>query len=76
MDAQGLSVEKTCDLMEETMNSSSKMGINGTKTIKNMSTGMKMMNRYNFRVVLAKMAKQVAKMNVSMEMAAGGPDGI
>jgi hypothetical protein len=36
MDAQGLSVEKTRDLMEETMNSSSKMGINGTKTIKNM----------------------------------------
>jgi hypothetical protein len=35
--------------MEETMNSSSKMGINGTKTIKNMSTGMKMMNRYNFK---------------------------
>jgi hypothetical protein len=49
MDAQGLSVEKTRDLMEETMNSSSKMGINGTKTIKNMSTGMKMMNRYNFK---------------------------
>jgi DNA-binding transcriptional regulator LsrR (DeoR family) len=51
MDAQGLSVEKTRDLMEETMNSSSKMGINGTKTIKTCSTGMKMMNRYNLRVV-------------------------
>lgn len=77
MENQGLSAERTRDLLQETMNSSSKMGLNGSKVIKNMLNGMKLLNKYNFKEGvkgLDKMAKTVTKLGVGMEFATGMAD--
>lgn len=77
MENQGISAERTRDLIQDTMNASSKMGINGNKVVKNMLNGMKLLNKYNFKdgvKGLDKMAKTVTKLGVGMEFATGMAD--
>ena len=77
MERQGLSAERTGAFVEQTLNDTSKMGLNTTKVMKNVANGMKMLNRYNFKdgvKGLAKMAKTVTKLGVDMEFAAGFAD--
>lgn len=76
-DAQGLSVEKTAEFMNDAMNSSHKLGLNAQKVIKNIAGNIKLLNRYNFKdgvAGLTKMAQTAAKLGVSMEFAAGFAD--
>ena len=77
MDTQGYSAERTRDFIQQTMDDSTKMGLNASKVVKNMQNGMKMLNKYNFKdgvKGLAKMAKTVAKLGVDMSVAAGMAD--
>ncbi len=76
-DSQGLSAEKTAQFMNDSMNSSHKMGLNAQKVIKNIAGNIKLLNRYNFKDGIAglnKMAQTVAKLGVDMEFAAGFAD--
>ena len=71
--AQGLSTQKTADLIEQVMNDASSMGLNASKTIKNIQGNIKLLNRYNFKggvKGLAKMAETVTKLGISMETVA------
>ena len=77
LEAQGKSAEATRDFIQESMKSSYKMGINSNKVLKNMMSGIKMLDRYNFKEGVAgldKMAKTVTKLGVGMEFAAGFAD--
>lgn len=77
MDNQGMSAERTKDFVEQTMNDSSKMGLNAAKVIKNIQNNMKMLNKYNFKggvKGLAKMAQTTAKLGVDMGVATGMAD--
>lgn len=74
---QGISAERTRDLVEQTMNDSTKMGINASKVIKNIQANMKMLNKYNFKggvKGLTKMAQTVTKLGVNMDFVAGMAD--
>jgi len=71
--AQGLSTQKTADLIEQTMNDASSMGLNASKVIKNIQNNIKLLNRYNFKggvKGLAKMAETVTKLGIDMETVA------
>ena len=77
MDNQGLSAKRTADFVEQTMNDSSKMGLNTGKVIKNIQNNMKMLNKYNFKggvKGLAKMAQTTAKLGVDMNFVSGMAD--
>jgi hypothetical protein len=74
MELQGVSAERTGKYIEQTLNDSSKMGLNATKVIKLVSNNMKMLNRYNFKdgvKGLVKMAQTVSKLGIDMEFASG-----
>jgi uncharacterized phage-associated protein len=74
---QGMSVEKVAKFMEQTMNDASKMGLNSSKVIKNISSNMKMLNRYNFKGGVQgfkKMAETVTKLGINMNSVAGMAD--
>jgi len=77
MDLQGLSAERTADFVDETLKASSKMGVNATKVMKNISGGLKMMNKYHFKegtIGLAKMSQLVTKLGVNMDSVSGMAD--
>ena len=77
MDVQGLSAERTAEFVEETLNSSHKMGVNATKVMKNLSGNLKLMNKYHFKEGakgLAKMAQLVTKLGVDMNSVSGMAD--
>lgn len=74
MEQQGVSAERTRDLIQQTMNDSSKMGINASKVIKNIQSNIKLLNKYNFKggvKGLVKMAETVTKLGVNMDFVAG-----
>lgn len=76
-DSQGLSAEKTASFVQETLDNSSKMGLNATKVMKNISGNIKMLNRYRFKdgaKGLAKMAETVTKLGVGMNFVGGMAD--
>lgn len=76
-EAQGMSVERVAKFVEQTMNDSSKMGLNASKVIKNMQSNIKMLNRYNFKGGVKgfeKMAKTVTKLGIDMNSVAGMAD--
>lgn len=76
-DSQGLSAEKTASFVQETLDNSSKMGLNASKVIKNIAGNIKMLNRYRFKEGakgLAKMAETVTKLGVDMNFATGMAD--
>jgi hypothetical protein len=73
----GYSAEKTSDFIEQTMNDSSKMGLNASKVVKAMSNGMKLLNKYNFKggvAGLKKMAETTTKLGVDMSFVTGMAD--
>jgi len=77
MDVQGLSAERTASFVEETLNSSHKMGVNATKVMKNIGSGIKLMDKYHFKEGtkgLAKMAQLVTKLGVDMNSVSGMAD--
>ena len=77
MDVQGLSAERTASFVEETLNSSHKMGVNATKVMKNLSGNLKLMDKYHFKEGakgLAKMAQLVTKLGVDMNSVSGMAD--
>lgn len=74
MDNQGFSAGRTAKYVEQTMNDTSKMGLNAAKVIKNIQNNMKMLNKYNFKggaKGLVKMAQTTAKLGVDMNFVAG-----
>jgi hypothetical protein len=74
---QGVSAERTRDLIEETVNKSAKMGINSSKVIKNMQSNMKLLNKYNFKggiKGLQKMAEITSKFGIEMTSITGMAD--
>lgn len=77
MELQGYSAERTKDFIEQTMNDSSKMGLNASKVVKNMQQNMKLLNRYNFKGGvngLKKMAETVTKLGIDMNSVSGMAD--
>jgi hypothetical protein len=77
MEQQGYSAERTRDFVEQTMNDTTKMGLNASKVIKNIQQNMKMLNKYNFKggvKGLAKMAETTSKLGVDMNFATGMAD--
>jgi uncharacterized phage-associated protein len=74
---QGMSVERVAKFMKDTMNDASKLGLNSSKVIKNISTNMKMLNKYNFKGGVQgfkKMAETVTKLGINMNSVAGMAD--
>ena len=74
MDNQGFSAGRTAKYVEQTMNDTSKMGLNAAKVIKNIQNNMKMLNKYNFKggaKGLVKMAQTTSKLGVDMNFVAG-----
>jgi len=77
MEQQGISVERTRDFVEQTMNDASKMGLNASKVIKNIQQNMKLLNKYNFKggvKGLAKMAETTTKLGIDMNSVTGMAD--
>jgi hypothetical protein len=73
MSMQSFSAEKTAEYVEQTMNDSTKMGLNSGKVIKNIGNSIKLLNRYNFKGGangLKEMAKTVTKLGIDMESVA------
>ena len=65
----GLSAEDVRDLVKDTMNDASKMGLNASKVIKNIASSTKMLNSYTFeggQKGLEKMALAMAKLGGDM----------
>jgi hypothetical protein len=77
MELQGYSAERTRDFIEQTMNDSSKMGLNASKVVKNMQQGMKLLNRYNFKggvKGLKQMSETVTRLGIDMGSVSGMAD--
>lgn len=73
MDVFGKSVVSTRDTIEETMNLSTKMGVNATKVIEIMTQNLKLANQYNFEdgvKNLTNMAAMTAKFKLDMQSVA------
>jgi hypothetical protein len=73
----GYSAERTGEFIEQTMNDSSKMGLNASKVIKAISNNIKLLNKYNFKdgvAGLKKMAETTTRLGVDMNFATGMAD--
>ena len=74
MDLYGVSAERTADYVEETMNSSSMMGLNASAVVKDVAKNIKLANKFHFKggvQGLTKMAQRAQKLGLSMEGIAG-----
>jgi hypothetical protein len=77
MDKVGFGAAKTAKYIDQTMMDATSMGLNSTKVIKNLSSNLKLLNKYNFKggaKGLAKMAENATKMGVELDMVAGMAD--
>lgn len=77
MDNFGLSVMATRDLVEKTVNSAHKMGVNSASVTKTMMNNMRIAQKYNFKegvAGLGKMAIQAEKFKTTIEGVAGFAD--
>lgn len=77
MENIGLSAERTAEYVEQTMNDAHKLGLNSSKVIKNISSNIGLLNRYNFKEGikgLSKMAETTTKLGLDMSVAAGFAD--
>lgn len=73
-DKMGVSADKTGQFVQETLDSSSAMGLNTTKVMKNLNQNFKMLNKYRFKDGIkgvTEMAKMATKLGVDMDFAAG-----
>ncbi len=76
-DRVGMSASGVKTFLEDAMNTSSAMGLNASKVVKNIAQNQKMMNKYRFKEGakgLAKMAMTATKLGVQMEFATGMAD--
>jgi len=74
---QGISAERTRDLIEESVNTSSKLGLNASEIIKNMQQNFKLLNKYSFKggvKGLIKMAETTTKLGIEMNSITGMAD--
>ena len=74
---QGISAERTRNLIEESVNTSSKLGLNASKIIKNMQQNFKLLNKYSFKggvKGLIKMAETTTKLGIEMNSITGMAD--
>jgi hypothetical protein len=70
----GYSAERTGEFIDQTMNDSSKMGLNASKVVKAISNNIKLLNKYNFKggvAGLKKMAETTTRLGVDMNFATG-----
>lgn len=75
--SQGLSAERTSDFVEKTLNSSTSMGLNATKVVRNIQSNIRLLNRYNFKggiEGLKKMAQTTTKLGIEMTAISGMAD--
>lgn len=76
-DKMGVSADKTGQFVQETLDTSSAMGLNTTKVMKNLNQNFKMLNKYRFKdgiKGITKMAQMATKLGVEMDFAAGMSD--
>jgi hypothetical protein len=74
---QGISAERTRDLIEESVNTSGRLGLNASKIIKNMQQNFKLLNKYSFKggvKGLIKMAETTTKLGIEMNSIGGMAD--
>lgn len=77
MDNFGASVETTRDLVEDTMQTAEKMGVNGAMAAKALQSNLKIAQRYNFKggtAALAKMSADALRLKLDMDGIAGLAD--
>ena len=77
MDNFGINAERSADFVEDTLNSSYKMGVNGSVATKNIVNGLKLAQRYNFKDGLKNMqdmAIAAGKYKISLDSVAGVAD--
>lgn len=74
MDDFNLSVVASADYVEETVKIAAKMGINSSKSLKNLQTNLKLAQRFNFKggvKSLTTMANEAARLKIDMESISG-----
>jgi hypothetical protein len=77
LEKQGYSAERTRDFIQDTVNSSYKMGLNASKVVKTIQQNIKMVNQYKFKggvEGLKKMAMTVTKLGIDMGSISGMAD--
>ena len=77
MDKFNISATKTKDIIEETVQSAAKMGVNSTKAIKMLQTQLKLSQKFHFKggvKGLTTMANEAARLKLDMEGMAGLAD--
>jgi hypothetical protein len=77
MDSFGISVVGAKDIVEDMMNTSSKMGVNSVKVTANLKKNMQLANRFHFKdgvKGMVRLAAAAAKMHLDMEGIAGMAD--
>lgn len=74
MDKFGLSVEGSRDLVEETVKTAAKMGVNSAKAVKSLQNGLKLAQKFTFKggvKGLTTMANEAARLKLDMDGIAG-----
>lgn len=74
MDRFGVSVEGSRDLVEETVKTAAKMGVNSAKAIKSLQNGLKLAQKFTFKggvKGLTTMANEAARLKLDMDGIAG-----
>jgi hypothetical protein len=77
METIGFATERVRDFVEESLDKTHKLGLNASKTVKNIQSGFKLINKYNFKngtKGLAEMASTVTKMGIQMDTVSGMAD--
>ena len=74
MDKFGMSVTGSRDLVEETVQTAAKMGVNSDKAVKNLQKNLRLAQRFTFKggvAGLAKMANEAARLKLDMDGISG-----
>jgi hypothetical protein len=74
MDKFGMSVVGSRDLVQETVETAAKMGVNSAKAIKNLQSNLKLAQKFHFKggvSAMAKMANDAARLKLDMDGIAG-----
>jgi hypothetical protein len=74
MDKFNISAERTSTIVEDTMNTAAKIGVNAAAALKSMQNNLKLAQRFNFKggiAGLAKLSAEATKLKLDMEGIAG-----
>jgi len=74
MDKFNISAERTSTIVEDTMNTAAKIGVNAAAALKSMQNNLKLAQRFNFKggiAGLAKLSAEATKLRLDMEGIAG-----